>query len=112
MLAWKCVKNEHIRDIISIIGSTSATPTMLSKKLKIDPVAMSRYLKVLRDDKLVKVRRDQNKLWYSLHQNNWKKHIEATLNLSGGNFVVSVKNIYKKPTFDVEQQSEIKTNDN
>jgi len=95
-MAWDSIKNKHNRDIIKIIGSTPMTPTMLSERLKIDPVSISRYLKILRDGKLVKVRRDQNNLWYSLNQNQWKKHVEATIDLAGYNFVSNFKKISNK----------------
>ena len=95
-MAWESTKNPKIREIISILSSGSYTPTQLARKLDMHNVVISRYLKVLKNDNLVKIRRKQNELYYSLDQNQWKKHVEATMNLSGGNFSNDFKEYVEK----------------
>ena len=85
-MAWESIKNPKIREIISILSSGSYTPTQLARKLNVHNVVVSRYLKTLKDDNLVKIRRKQNELYYSLDQNQWEKHVKATINLAGNNF--------------------------
>ena len=86
-MAWKSTKNPKIRDIIKLLGSHgSLTPTDLSKKLDLHSVVVARYLKQLKDDKLVKIKRKQNQLFYSLDHKQWKKHVEATIELAGNSF--------------------------
>lgn len=95
-MAWESTKNPKIRYIISILSSGSETPTNLSNKMNIDKVTISRYLKILKDDNLVKIRRNQNQLYYSLNKNQWKKHVEETMNLAGENFAKKFKEHIEK----------------
>ena len=76
-----------MRKIIEMISSTPMTPTMISQELGFDSVRTSRYLSVLKNGNLVKIRREQNNLFYSLNHNEYKKLVEATMNLAGDNFV-------------------------
>ena len=86
-MAWQCIKNPKIRDIITILGNCGPhTPTQLAKKMDLHEVTVSRYLKTLKDENLVKIKRKQNQLFYSLNVKQWEKHIEATINLAGTNF--------------------------
>lgn len=91
-MSWNSTKNPKIREIIKILGgSKSQTPGQLSEKLDLHEVVVSRYLKILKEDNLVKVKRDQNQLYYSLNQNQWQKHVDATMNLAGENFTKKFK---------------------
>lgn len=83
--------NENIRKIIEILGHGSKTPKQLAKELGMHEVTVSRYLKTLKDDNLVKIKRDQNQLYYSLNLNQWKNHVEATINLAGEMFTKKFK---------------------
>ena len=85
-MAWESIKNLKVRSIIEILGSGPHTPKQLAEKLGLHEVTVSRYLKILKKDNLVKIKRKQNQLFYSLNQNQWKKHVEATINLAGSNF--------------------------
>ena len=92
-MAWQSVKNKHIRNIISLISKNPMTPTMLSKQLKLHEVAISRYLKTLKDDELVKIKREQNNLYYSLNRDKWQKHVEETIRLAGETFSFNMKKL-------------------
>lgn len=95
-MAWNSTRNPKIREIIHTISSAPHTPTQLSKKLNLHEVTISRYLKILRDDNLVKIRRKQNELYYSLDLNKWEKHVEETMNLAGDNFTNKFKKHLEK----------------
>ena len=96
-MAWESTKNSKGRDIIKILGdSESLNPTQIAQRLNLHKVVVSRYLKKLKDDKLVKILRKQNQLYYSLNLDEWKKHVETTMNLAGENFANKFKDHLEK----------------
>ena len=97
-MGWDYVKNLKTRKIIEILYSGSHTPKQLAEKMNLHEVTVSRYLKILKKDNLVKIKRKQNQLFYSLNQNQWKKHVEATIDLAGSHFVSQLnQSIQEKP---------------
>ena len=111
-MAWESTKNPKIREIIEILSSGPHTPTQLAQMLNSNPVTIARYLKILKEDNLVKIKREQNQLYYSLNLNQWRKHVEATMNLAGENFTNKFKKQLKKfPNKTYRSLQEDKKND-
>ena len=86
MSAWDSLKNDMSRRIILELGKKECTPGELVETLGVSKVAIARNLRTLKEYKLVKIRRDGQRLYYSLHLENYTKHAEATIELGGENF--------------------------
>ena len=83
---FKALSCEWRLKIIEIIGNNEICQCKLSELLPIDSTTLSRHLKILKDGKILKERKEGRKKFYSLYSSKILEIIEISRKVWGGEY--------------------------